>query len=98
MPLSSAERYFIENWKEQKSGPKWKFYLLFTIAWTIVSFLVIFFLTKLFTRLWETGGQNLVFVLVGISLLAGILSTHLSYVLNEKKLKRILKKNEVQSK
>ena len=89
MILTSAERHFIQSWEEQKSGPKWKFYLLFTLAWTVISFLVIFFLTKLFTNLWETGGQNLIFVLIGIAAIIGFISTHISYVTNEKKLKRI---------
>ena len=92
--LTTAERHFIESWKEQKSGPKWKFYLLFTMAWAVVSFLVIFFLTKFFTPLWETGGENLVYLIIAISIVSGFLSTHFSFVINEKKYQKILEKNK----
>lgn len=92
--ISNSERHFIEHWKDQKSGPRWKYYLQFTIAWTVVSFLVIFFLTKLFTPLWETGGRNLIFILIGLSVFIGFLSTHLTYSLSEKKYNKIIKREE----
>jgi cation transporter-like permease len=92
--ITNSERHFINQWSEQKSGPKWKFYLLFSIAWSVVSFLVIFFLTKLFTNLWETGGFNLIYVLVILSIISGFLSTHFTYTLNEKRYKKIIDKNK----
>jgi hypothetical protein len=92
--ITNSDKHFINDWKEQKSGPKWKFYLLFSVAWSVISFLVIFFLTKLFTNLWETGGQNLIYVLVSISIISGFLSTHFSYVINERRYKKILEKDK----
>jgi uncharacterized membrane protein len=92
--ITNTDKHFVSYWQEQKSGPKWKYYLLFSVAWSVVSFLVIFFLTKLFTNLWETGGRNLIYVLISISLFIGILSTHLTYVLNEKRLHKILEKDK----
>ncbi len=92
MKITNEERRFIDHWSEEKNGPKWKFYLLFTIAWSIVSFLVIFFLIKLFTNLWQTGGANLIYLLIIISLISGFLSTHFSYVINEKKFHKIIRK------
>lgn len=92
--ITNAERRFINQWLEQKSGPKWKYYLLFSLAWTVVSFLVIFFLIKLFTSLWETGGQNLIYILVGISLLIGISYTHFTYSTNEKKYHKIMEREK----
>jgi hypothetical protein len=92
--ISNSERHFINQWKEQKSGPRWKYYFQFTIAWTVVSFLVIFFLTKLFTPLWETGGRNLIFLLIGISVVTGFLATHFTYSLSEKKYNTIMKREE----
>ncbi len=88
--MTSSERRFVEQWREQKSGPRWKYYLLFSIAWSVVSFLVIFFLTKLFTNLWESGGANLIYILVAVSIVSGIASTHISYVNNEKRYKSIM--------
>ncbi|HJY23777.1 MAG TPA: hypothetical protein VJ279_12870 [Hanamia sp.] len=92
--ITNSDKHFINDWSEQKSGPKWKFYLLFSVAWSVISFLVIFFLTKLFTNLWETGGQNLIYVLVSISIISGVLSTHFSYVINERRYKKILEKDK----
>lgn len=92
--ISSTERHFINQWAEQRSGPRWKYYLQFTIAWTVVSFLVIFFLTKLFTDLWETGGQNLIFVLIGMSIMIAFLATHFTYSLSEKKYNKIMNREE----
>ncbi|KAA9039253.1 hypothetical protein FW778_10505 [Ginsengibacter hankyongi] len=92
--ISNSERHFINQWVEQRSGPRWKYYLQFTIAWTVVSFLVIFFLTKLFTPLWETGGKNLIFLLIAISVFIGFLSTHLTYSLSEKKYNKIMKRED----
>ena len=50
--ITNAERRFLEQWRDQKSGPKWKYYLLFSLGWSVISFLVIFFLLKLLTNLW----------------------------------------------
>ena len=33
--ITNAERRFIEQWRDQKSGPKWKYYLLFSINFAI---------------------------------------------------------------
>ena len=90
--ITNQEKHFINHWLEQKSGPRWKYYLQFTIAWTVVSFLVIFFLTKLFTGLWETGGESLIYVIVVISAIVGLLVTHFTYVLSENRYKKILER------
>ena len=90
--LTSAERNFLTHWKDQKSGPKWQFYALYTLAWSVVSFLLIFFFTKLFTNLWETGGPNLIYGIIIVSILSGIISTHYMYVSNERKYQRIILK------
>ncbi len=90
--ITNAERRFIEQWREQKSGPKWKYYLLFTFAWTVVSFLVIFFLLKLLTNLWETGGPNLIYIMIGAAVIIGFFSTHFTYVTNEKKYHAIIER------
>ncbi|MEO6906195.1 MAG: hypothetical protein ABI148_07525 [Ginsengibacter sp.] len=92
--LTSSERHFVEQWREQKSGPKWKYYLLYCVAWSVVSFLVIFFLTKLFTNLWENGGPNLIYLLIAISIIAGISSTHFNYINSEKRYKKIIDKEK----
>lgn len=92
--LSNPERRFTTQWRQQKAGLRWKYYLQFTIAWTVVAFLVLFFLTKLFTDLWETGTRNLIFILIGTSVAIGLTATHFSYTTNEKKYNEILKKED----
>ena len=90
--ITNAERRFIEQWRDQKSGPRWKYYLIFTLGWTVVSFLVIFFILKLFTNLWETGGPDLIYIMVGAALIIGFFSTHYTYVTNEKKYHAIMQR------
>ena len=92
--ISNTEKHFINQWKEQRSGPRWKYYLQFTIAWTVVSFLVIFFLTKLFTNAWEKGGRNMIFLFAAAAIIIGFLATHFTYSLSEKRYKKIMKREE----
>jgi hypothetical protein len=84
----------MNQWTEQKSGPRWKYYLQFTIAWTVVSFLVIFFLTKLFTDLWETGGNGMIVLFIAASIIAGFLATHVTYTNSEKRYNKIIKREK----
>jgi cation transporter-like permease len=92
--ISNSERHFMNHWNEQKSGPLWKYYLQFTFAWTVVSFLVIFFLTKLFTDAWETGGKNMIILFVAASVVIGLMVTHFTYTISEKRYKEIIKREE----
>ena len=92
--ISNSERHFMKHWNEQKSGRLWKYYLQFTFAWTIVSFLVIFFLTKLFTDAWETGGKNMIVLFVAASVVTGLMVTHFTYTISEKRYKKIIKREE----
>ncbi len=89
-----AEQRFIEHWKEQRSGTKAKYYFIFTLGWTVVSFLVLFFLSKLFTNLWETGGKMLIVILIILALIIGFLSTHFTYYFNEKKFNKIIEREK----
>ncbi|MEP6597809.1 MAG: hypothetical protein ABJA71_17775 [Ginsengibacter sp.] len=93
--ITNSDKHFMNHWQEQKSGPRWKYYLQFTIAWMIVSFLVIFFLTKLLTSAWETGGKYLIYLIIGISFALGFLGTHFTYTLSEKRYNKILKREKV---
>ncbi len=92
--ITNAERRFLEQWRDQKSGPKWKYYLLFSLGWSVISFLVIFFLLKLLTNLWVTGGPNFIYLLLVIAIIIGVFSTHFTYVTNEKKYHAILEREK----
>ena len=93
--ITNAERRFIEQWRDQKSGPRWKYYVTFTLGWTVVSFLVIFFILKLFTNLWETGGPNLIYIMIGAAIIIGFLYTHFNFVANEKKYHAIMQRESM---
>lgn len=88
--MKAADRRFIENWKDQRKGSRLGYYLTYIVGWTIVSFFVLFFLSKLFTNLWETGGKYLVYIFIGISLVTAFLVTHLTYTRNEKRLHHLM--------
>lgn len=92
--ITNSERRFMNHWREEKSGSKWKYYLLFTMAWSVVSFLVIFFLAKLFTSLWQTGGNNLIYIFIIIALIIGFFYTHFNYAINEKKYHKIIEREK----
>ena len=88
----------MDHWADQKSGPRWKYYVQFTIAWTVVSFLVIFFLTKLFTNAWETGGNSIIILFITASVIAGFLATHVTYTVSDKRYKRIIEREKEKNK
>ena len=92
--ISNSERHFINQWIGQRSGPRWKYYLQFSIAWTVVSFLVIFFLTKLFTEAWETGGNGMIVLFITGSVISGFLATHFTYVTSERRYKKIINREK----
>ncbi|CAN5357043.1 hypothetical protein BH09BAC2_BH09BAC2_21600 [soil metagenome] len=92
--LSSSEKNFIKNWQDQKEGPKWKYYLQYSFAWTVVSFLCLFFLIKLIMSDRNMGGITSFYIVLPISILIGFLITHLVYSINEKKLNLLLQKQK----
>jgi hypothetical protein len=46
----------------------------------------------LFTNLWETGGPNLIYIMIGAAVIIGVFSTHFTYVNNEKKYHAIMRR------
>ena len=93
--LTAAEKRFIRDWEFQKEGPKWKYYLQYTIAWTIVTFLALFFVTKFLISNRNIGGWLSFLIFFAIAVVAALFATHLTYSSNEKKLKGILEKENL---
>lgn len=87
--MKAADRRFIEYWKDQRKGSRSGYYVIYILGWSIVGFFVLFFLSKLFTNLWETGGKSLAYIFIAISLASAFLITHFTYTGNEKKLRRL---------
>jgi len=88
--MKPSDRRFIQYWKDQRTGSKTSYYIVYSIGWAVVAFFVLFFLSKLFTNLWETGGRSLVYIFIAISIITAVLVTHFTYKGNEKRLKKLL--------
>ncbi len=88
--LSNAEKRFVESWQEQRGNSKLKYYLQFTIAWSVVIFLSLFFIVKLVMTDRSMGGLNTFYVLVPIGMILAFIATHFTFVVNEKRLKKII--------
>ena len=92
--LTSAERHFLDQWRDQRQGPKWKYYVTFSVAWTVVSFLAIFFLSKFIMHDRAMGGTTGFLIIAAIAIVIGISSTHLVYSTSENKYLRILQREK----
>ncbi len=92
--LTTSEKVFIRDWEIQKEGPKWQYYLQYIIAWTTVIFLSLFFLLKLIIADRSMGGWISFFIILFVSVSLAALITHFVYQTNEKKLERILRREQ----
>jgi uncharacterized membrane protein (DUF485 family) len=92
--LTSAEKHFIQSWKEQREGPRWKYYLQYIIAWSTVSFISLFFLTKLLMSDRSMGGWISFYIVLAASIILAAFITHLVYKLNQKKFTQIIQREE----
>jgi hypothetical protein len=90
--LTNSERKFIRDWQIQKEGPRWKYYLQYSFAWSTVLFLSLFFLLKFIMTDRSMGGWTSFYIVLPVSVVLAVLITHLVYQTNEKKLQRILQK------
>ena len=92
--LTTSEKTFIRHWQEQKEGPKWKYYLMYIIAWTVVIFLSLLFILKWIMPQRDMGGWTSFYIVLPVSILSAALTTHLVYQTNEKKLEKLLQKQK----
>ncbi len=93
--LSTAEKRFIRDWEFQKEGPKWKYYLQYSIAWTVVIFLSLFFITKFLMSNRNIGGWLSFISFSIVSVVLSFLMTHWVYQKNEKKLNALIKRENL---
>jgi Ca2+-dependent lipid-binding protein len=84
--LSVKEKRFIKYWEEQRTGGKFKYYLLYILAGTFVSTLTLMFLSVM---LW--GLPMMIIVSIASLVLATIL-TIMSWETNEKRFKEIIRR------
>jgi hypothetical protein len=86
--LSSAEKRFIKSWEDQRKGGKWKYYLLYIILGTFIASIVLSFLSVMLM----IGFPDKIWLILVLSFLIVTISTVLSWSLNEKKFKTIIRR------
>ncbi len=92
--LTTSEKTFIRHWQEQKEGPRWKYYIQYIIAWTVVIFLSLLFILKLIMAERDMGGWTSFYIIIAVSVVSASIITHHVYQINERKLKQILDREE----
>lgn len=86
--LTSTEKRFIKYWEDQRKGGKWKYYLLYISMGTIIASIVLSFLSVMF----RVGFPDKIWLIVVASFLVVTVSTILTWDVNEKRFKRIIRR------
>jgi hypothetical protein len=89
--LNSAEKRFIKYWEEQRTGGKYKYYLLYIVAGTFISVLVLSFVYSLVISSTFSLDWGVLPILIVSFVLVTIL-TIVTWAKNEKKFKAIIKR------
>lgn len=89
--MTPADRRFIEYWGDQRKGSKVGYHVTYIIAWGVVMFFVLFFLSKFLTDLWKTGGPYLGLIFIVISLIFSFFITRRIWNRNEVRWHALLK-------
>lgn len=93
--LSNAEKRFVESWQEQRGNSKAKYYIQFTFAWGIVIFLCLFFIIKLMMSDRSMGGVHTFYILLPVALGLAFIATHITFIVNERKLKKLIDRDRL---
>jgi tryptophan-rich sensory protein len=89
--LSKEEKRFIKYWQEQRTGGKYKYYLLYILAGTFVAVLLLSFLYSIVISPYFRVNYGFIFVLVSSFVLVTLI-TVLTWHRNERKFKAIIKR------
>lgn len=89
--LNSAEKRFIKYWEEQRTGGKYKYYLLYILAGTFISVLILSFVYSLVISSTFSLDWGVVPILIVSFVLVTVL-TIVAWDKNEKKFKAIIKR------
>ena len=91
MALSTAERRFLREWELQRSGPKWTYYALNALMWTLIYMICLFFGVSYFNLFGKS-----VYLAFGTMAIIGvamaIFTTHLVFTKNQKRFKALIKR------
>jgi hypothetical protein len=94
-PVTKEDLRFIEFWKEQRAGSKFKYYLLYTVAYGAIAGLFTFFAVIFLggiSIIPVAQDNRKVAVIVILGLVAGFLITVIGRSINEKRYQKILRK------
>ena len=86
--LTTTEKRFIKYWEEQRKGGRLQYYLLYILAGTFIATIVLSFLIGMFLAGFPA---NLPYI-IGGSILIVTIATMRTWANNEKKFRRIIKR------
>ncbi len=89
--LTHKERRFIRHWEEQRSGSRIGYYVLYIFIWFFVAALFLFFVMNNFVQIERNSLQKL-YRLLTIAAIISIVVTHISFMRNERRFKRIIRR------
>ena len=89
--LNPAEKRFIKYWEEQRTGGKYKYYLLYILAGTFISVLILSFVYSLVISTTFSVDWGVLPILI-ISFVLVTVLTVVTWDKNEKKFKAIIKR------
>ena len=89
--LTHKERRFIRHWEEQRRGSRAGYYVLYIFIWFFVVMLFLFFLLSNFVQIQKNSLQKLYGMLMAASVIS-VIVTHLSFLLNERRIKKIIRR------
>lgn len=89
--LTHKERRFIRHWEEQRRGSRAGYYMLYIFIWFFVAMIFLFFLLNNFVQIQRNNVQKLYGMLIAAAVIS-IIVTHLSFWQNERKFKKIIRR------
>lgn len=88
--LSTSEKRFIRYWQEQRTGGRWSYYALYIAVGTFIGTIIL--ATFLFLFLQAIFGSLSFWIALALSLLISSVATVLTWSANEKKFKKIVRR------
>jgi hypothetical protein len=89
--LNPAEKRFIKYWEEQRVGGKYKYYLLYILAGTFISVLILSFVYSIVISSTFSLDWGVLPILI-VSVILVTVMTIVTWDRNEKKFKAIIKR------
>jgi tryptophan-rich sensory protein len=89
--LNSAEKRFIKYWEEQRTGGKYKYYLLYILSGTFISVLILSFVYSLVISSTFSLDWGVLPILI-VSFVLVTVMTIVTWDRNEKKFNSIIKR------